>query len=313
MGTRRRRWSDRHGPSHPHAGNGQRLHSRTGVFHSFAMFDRRHIIDALLALAEQLGLDVSGIRDVFITHVHGDHVFGFPFLLLEQKVHLGPRRYKTPHRGWNPVRERTPHTRCQLAFPGSLESMLEHVTWVMDDVGRLCPTAGLGNGLGSAMRDAVEPHGYRFEHDDGAILRPQRGVPVHASRSTTPSSARRWPSLRWAFQIGVPSTHHHKPGDVRALAGRCSTPLGITHTYIDDTSPHPTVLESQFPEIPRSRRSPQRRSPLRVARWFVGTGRKIDWISFHKKCSFFRPTADALYPHLLSRPFPKSAGVHLVP
>ena len=38
--------------------------------------------------------------------------------------------------------------------------------------------------------------------------------------------------------------------DVTALAARCSTPLGITHTYIDDESPFPTLLDDVAPSFP---------------------------------------------------------------
>ena len=36
--------------------------------------------------------------------------------------------------------------------------------------------------------------------------------------------------LEMGFPDWVPSTHHHKPMDIAALAERCTTPLGITHT-----------------------------------------------------------------------------------
>ena len=222
-----------------------------GRHHSFAMFDRRHIIDApptALAGLRLNGVDVSTIETVFITHVHGDHVFGFPFLLLE-------RKYISDRDGTKPltvvgtpfVKERLTHI-CKLAFPGSLESMLEHVTWVMDDVGRL-PDGWAWERFEVHHEDAVEPHGYRFEHDDGAsFVHSGDSGPCEPLYDAIERSA--LAILEMGFPDWVPSTHHHKPGDVRALAERCSTPLGITHTYIDDASPHPTVLESQFPEFP---------------------------------------------------------------
>ena len=59
-----------------------------GRYHSFAMIDKKHIIDCpptALASLRREGQSVSEIETIFITHVHGDHVFGFPFLLLERR------------------------------------------------------------------------------------------------------------------------------------------------------------------------------------------------------------------------------------
>ena len=49
------------------------------------------------------------------------------------------------------------------------------------------------------------------------------------------------------FPDWVPSTHHHKPKDISELSKRTLTPLGLTHTYIDDESPYPTLVEAVFP------------------------------------------------------------------
>ena len=58
-----------------------------GRHHSFAIFDRKHIIDApptALISLRQNGIDINEITTIFITHLHGDHIFGLPFLLLER-------------------------------------------------------------------------------------------------------------------------------------------------------------------------------------------------------------------------------------
>jgi hypothetical protein len=34
------------------------------------------------------------------------------------------------------------------------------------------------------------------------------------------------------------------------LAAKCKTPLGITHTFVDDRSDHPPVLTDQLPDHP---------------------------------------------------------------
>ena len=57
-----------------------------GRHHSFAIFDKRHIIDApptALISLRQHGVKVCDIETIFITHLHADHIFGLPFLLLE--------------------------------------------------------------------------------------------------------------------------------------------------------------------------------------------------------------------------------------
>ncbi len=222
-----------------------------GRHHSFAMFDQRHIIDApptALAGLRRNGVDVSTVETVFVTHVHGDHVFGFPFLLLE-------RKYISDREGLKPltvvgtpfVKERLTHI-CHLAFPGSLESMLNHVTWVMEDVGQLSD-GWRWERFEVHHEDAVEPHGYRFEHEDGAsFVHSGDSGPCEPLYDAIERSA--LAILEMGFPDWVPSTHHHKPRDVHVLSQRCSTPLGITHTYIDDASPHPTVLESEFPTFP---------------------------------------------------------------
>ena len=141
-----------------------------GRHHSFAMFDRKHIIDVpptALAGLRRNGTDVSEISTIFITHVHGDHVFGFPFLLLERK-YISDREGAKPLRvvGTPFVKERL-SLLCQLAFPGSLDSMLDHIEWEMADVGTT-HDGWSWERFEVHHDDAVEPHGYRFHHDDGA-------------------------------------------------------------------------------------------------------------------------------------------------
>ena len=220
-----------------------------GRHHSFAMVDQQHIIDApptALAGLRRHGMNIADLRTVFITHVHGDHVFGFPFLLLE-------RKYISDRDGVQPltvvgtpfVKERLTQL-CQLAFPGSLDSMIEHVTWVMEDVGEL-DDGGDGNALRCITTTPLSPtatgSSTRAEHRSSTAA--TRG---RATRSTTRLNARTSPSWRWVFPIGFPRPIITNQW-MSALSERCKTPLGITHTYIDEPSSFATVLESEFPEF----------------------------------------------------------------
>lgn len=222
-----------------------------GRLHSFAMLDRRHIIDApptALTGLRRVGQTVADVETVFITHVHGDHVFGFPFLLLE-------RKYISDREGLKPLRVvGTPFVRkrltllCELAFPGSLSSALESVEWVFDDQGATAD-GWKWERFEVHHDDAVEPHGYRFEHEDGASF-------VHSGDSGpcetlyTAIERSHLAVLEMGFPDWVPSTHHHKPMDILALANTCTTPLAITHTFIDDRSEHPPVLTDALPDHP---------------------------------------------------------------
>jgi len=222
-----------------------------GRLHSFAMLNRRHIIDApptALASLRRAGQSVADVQTVFVTHVHGDHVFGFPFLLLERK-YISDREGLKPLRvvGTPFVRERL-SALCELAFPGSLESALDLVEWEYGDRGE----------TGDGWRwerfevhhdDAVEPFGYRFEHEDGAsFVHSGDSGPCEALYEAIERS--HLAVLEMGFPDWVPSTHHHKPNDVQALAAKCKTPLGITHTFVDDRSGHPPVLTDQLPDHP---------------------------------------------------------------
>lgn len=71
-----------------------------GRYHSFAMIDGKHVIDCpptALASFRRAGVVLSDIETLFITHVHGDHVFGFPFFLLERR-YIRQKHGKATHR-----------------------------------------------------------------------------------------------------------------------------------------------------------------------------------------------------------------------
>jgi ribonuclease BN (tRNA processing enzyme) len=65
-----------------------------GRYWSSFVANGRYVFEApptLLPHLKRLGLPIADIRAVFITHFHGDHFLGLPFLLLEY-LYLTPRR-----------------------------------------------------------------------------------------------------------------------------------------------------------------------------------------------------------------------------
>lgn len=222
-----------------------------GRHHSFSVFDGKHIIDApptALASLRRAGIPVSDIESVFITHIHGDHVFGFPFLLLERK-YISDREGTQPLRVIGSPTARVRLTElCHLAFPGSLDSILESVEWIENAVGTT-DDGWSWERFEVHHDDAVDPYGYRFENPEGVNF-------VHSGDSgpcdTLYEAIERSSIaiLEMGFPDWVPSTHHHKPKDIEALAQRCSTPLIITHTFVDDATNHPKILSDAIPKHP---------------------------------------------------------------
>jgi ribonuclease BN (tRNA processing enzyme) len=65
-----------------------------GRYWSSFLLNGRYLLDApptLLPHLKRLGVPLTDIRVIFISHFHGDHFLGLPFLFLEY-LHLTPRR-----------------------------------------------------------------------------------------------------------------------------------------------------------------------------------------------------------------------------
>ena len=139
-----------------------------GRYHSFAMIDGKHIIDCpptALASFRREGHAVSNIETIFITHVHGDHVFGFPFLLLE-RTYISDRANEKPLTvvAAKGVKERLKQL-CDLAYPGSLESIFARIQWREEADDEFDFWRGLSKGIDiRRLVMSVRSHPFRDAH-----------------------------------------------------------------------------------------------------------------------------------------------------
>ena len=214
--------------------------------HSFLLIDKHIIVDCpptALASLRKAKISPADIDTILITHVHGDHVFGFPFLLLERK-YISDRENLKPLTvaGSKGVRERLTLL-CKLAYPGSLEAMLETINWVDT------PTSDVWafERFKVLHDEEVDPHGWMLTHSNGWSM-------LHSGDSGPCDELwNRVEKCTFAVvEMGVPdyveTEHHHKPKDIFELSEKCKdTTIVLTHTYIDDGY---KILTTDIPNFP---------------------------------------------------------------
>ena len=218
----------------------------SGRLHSFLAIDKHIVVDCpptALASLRKAGISPADIDTILITHVHGDHVFGFPFFLLERKYISDREGLKElTVAGSSGVKERLTHL-CNLAYPGSLEEILETINWV--DVPNV---EGWTMERFEVLHDPeVDPHGWMMTNDEGWSM-------IHSGDSGPFEDL--WGRIgRCSFavvEMGVPewvnTEHHHKPSDITKLAKKYpNTKMVITHTFIDSDY---QIITKEVPDFP---------------------------------------------------------------
>ena len=224
----------------------------SGRLHSLVLLDGHILVDTpptVIPQLRQADISPSSISNLLITHWHGDHTFGLPFLLLERK-YISDREGKSKltihcHSGGTPRLQ----SLCENAYPG----LLENLDWInYDEKNR----GNIGDWEFSRFEvchdPATEPHGYRFENEEGFVL-------IHCGDS---GPCKNIEDLAHEanvviVELGIPdfvdSPYHYSPSRLSALAKlHPDTIFLATHTYANSSGEEPKKGEFPLPILPEN-------------------------------------------------------------
>jgi len=209
--------------------------SPQGRMHALALIDGRVIIDAPPTLIPQLrraGVSPGELRHVLFTHWHGDHTFGFPFLLLDRNFISDPPGEKNLTVHLRPGGRNYLSILCEMGFPGSLENSLNsRVEWNEEESSMLEETGWWYERFPVHHTPETDPHGYELVHESGFRL-------LHCGDSgPCPEIDHRAESADVAIlEMGMPDIgefpHHHRPSDVISFGERFpDVKILVTHNF----------------------------------------------------------------------------------
>jgi len=205
-----------------------------GRMHALALIDGNVLIDAPPTVITQLkrsGHSSGDIRYLLLTHWHGDHIFGFPFLMLERKYVTNRESETELNIFLRPGGKEILAGLCETGFPGSLDSLDTMVGWNEEEEGNIGTTDWRYTRFPVHHNPETDPHGYELTHTSGFRM-------LHCGDSgPCPEIDRRAPNASViVVEMGVPDIgefpHHHRPSDVISLSERNPhAKILVTHNY----------------------------------------------------------------------------------
>ena len=228
-----------------------------GRLHSLVLIDSNILVDApltVLASLRRADISPSKIDSLFITHMHADHTFGFPSLLIERK-YISDRNAENSLTVYHSKNAKSHLNKiCELAYPNSLTDRLENNTkWNNETKGNISSSSEWEFERFEVLHDPEsEPHGYLFTNkavgiklmhtgDSGPCIEIEKRVPI---------------CNVVIIEMGVPSNvdspHHYNPNTLHELASKNpEVTFLVTHHYIDDSSSNnPPLISNILPTMP---------------------------------------------------------------
>ncbi|MCS5531428.1 MAG: MBL fold metallo-hydrolase [Candidatus Poseidoniales archaeon] len=206
-----------------------------GRMHALILIDGHTLVDTpptLLPQLRRVGVSTKQIENLLFTHWHADHMFGFPFLILERRyianaekplnVYLRPRGRE--------ILSNLSH----VGFPKSLdEALSDDINWIESESGEIENSDWTFERFQVVHTPETDPHGYMLSHKSGFKL-------LHCGDSGTCQEIEERAAYADVIliEMGVPdfveSPNHHNPSQVNSLSQRHPhATILVTHNYAD--------------------------------------------------------------------------------